>query len=406
MNIVFIEPRFPESQREFVRALKSVGAFVMVISEYDFDSYDEQLRSWIDWHYRISSVTDEAALEWAVRQAQHHTWVDRLECTVESHVMAAARVRERCGIAGTSARAAYLCRDKPAMKEVLRQAGVPTAASAAISSLDDALAFTHAEGYPVVIKPRDGAGAAGTYRVDDDEALRRVAVESGLADGAELAIEEFISGHEGFLDTITIKGRVVHEFVSHYYPNVLEAMRTRWISPQIITSNRIMDQGYDEVREMARRVIKVLDLDTTATHMEWFASEKGLRFSEIGARPPGVGHWALYNDANEMDLYHEWAHALVHGSAGMRPSYRYSCGLISLRPNRDGHITGYSGLEEVQGRYGELIMSANFPPPGTPTQQVAAGYHANAWMRLRHPDYDTLREVLDDVGRTVAVWAQ
>jgi hypothetical protein len=31
---------------------------------------------------------------------------------------------------------------------------------------------------------------------------------------------------------------------------------------------------------------------------------------------------------------------------------------------------------------------------------------ANAWMRLRHPDYDQLREILDFVGRTVRVRAR
>ena len=30
---------------------------------------------------------------------------------------------------------------------------------------------------------------------------------------------------------------------------------------------------------------------------------------------------------------------------------------------------------------------------------------ANAWVRMRHPDYDTLREMLDDVGRTIQVHA-
>ncbi len=39
---------------------------------------------------------------------------------------------------------------------------------------------------------------------------------------------------------------------------------------------------------MARRVIKALDIGTSATHMEWFYGPKGLKFSEIGCRPPGV----------------------------------------------------------------------------------------------------------------------
>ena len=29
---------------------------------------------------------------------------------------------------------------------------------------------------------------------------------------------------------------------------------------------------------------------------------------------------------------------------------------------------------------------------------------ANAYLRMRHPDYDRLREMLDDVGRTVHVY--
>ena len=30
---------------------------------------------------------------------------------------------------------------------------------------------------------------------------------------------------------------------------------------------------------------------------------------------------------------------------------------------------------------------------------------ANAWVRVRHPDYDTTRAMLDDIGRTVHVHA-
>ena len=47
--------------------------------------------------------------------------------------------------------------------------------------------------------------------------------------------------------------------------------------------------------------------------MEWFFGPKGLKFSEIGCRPPGVGAWDLYPSGNDLDLYREWAHAIVHG---------------------------------------------------------------------------------------------
>ena len=78
---------------------------------------------------------------------------------------------------------------------------------------------------------------------------------------------------------------------------------------------------------------------------------------------------------------------------------------VALRPERDGTISGYSGVEELQRRYGEWIIDAHLPPPGTPTQAVEAGYMANAYVRMRHPDYDVLRGMLDDVGRTLHVYA-
>ena len=65
---------------------------------------------------------------------------------------------------GTSVRTTWLCRDKPSMKEALRQAGVPTAASAAVDSAAEARAFAEREGYPLILKPRAGAGAQGTVQ--------------------------------------------------------------------------------------------------------------------------------------------------------------------------------------------------------------------------------------------------
>ena len=79
--------------------------------------------------------------------------------------------------------------------------------------------------------------------------------------------------------------------------------------------------------------------------------------------------------------------------------------MIALRPDRDGSISGYSGVQEINKRYGDCIVAAHLPDAGTPTQPVAGGYMANAWMRVRHPDYDTLRHMLNDIGETIKVHA-
>lgn len=406
VNIVFVEPFFPRNQREFVRGLAAAGATVIGIGEYPLDTMDDDLRSWLHHYEQVPNVTDVGRMTEVVRWVQSKVWVDRLEATIESHTLPAAQVREHCTIPGTSLRTAWLCRDKPSMKEALRQAGVPTAASAAVASAAEAHAFADAVGYPLILKPRAAAGALDTARVDSPAALDRALGLFGGQGADSIAIEEFVAGHEGFYDTVSIDGHAALDFASHYYPNVLEAMRARWISPQFIATNRIDSApDYAEVRELGARVVAALGIGTSATHLEWFFGPKGLRFSEIGCRPPGVGAWDLYSAGNDIDVYREWAHAIVHGSVQQRPSRRYAAGIIALRPDRDGSISGYSGIDEAQRRYGEWVIDARFPDPGTPTQGVEAGYMANAWVRMRHPDYDALRGMLDDVGRLIQVHA-
>ena len=407
MNVVFVEPAFPPTQRHFVRALAEVGATVIGVGERPGDQLDEQLRGWMSHYHQVSNVTDAGQLTDAVRWIQDRVWVDRLECAIESHTLAVAQTRENCTIPGTSVRTAWLCRDKPSMKEVLRAAGIPTAASAAVTSATEVREFVSAIGFPIILKPRTGAGALDTVRVDDERGLDEALGRFGGQGVDSIAVEEFVEGHEGFYDTVSVNGDIALDFVSHYYPNVLEAMRTRWISPQFVSTNRVDSApDYAELRELGARVNAALGIGTSATHMEWFFGPKGLRFSEIGCRPPGVGAWDLYSAGNDIDIYREWANAIVHDHVAVRPSRRFATGIVALRPDRDGHISGYSGVDEAQARLGEWVIDAHLPEPGTATQPVEAGYWANAYVRMRHPDYDVLRGMLDDVGRTVHVYAQ
>ena len=405
MHVLFVEPCFPHNQKQFVRALHSVGAKVTGIGEMPRHALPDDVKGWLHGYEQVPSVVHEPSMLEAVKRIQARGWVDRLEATVEAHIMAAAKVREARGIPGTSVRTSYLCRDKPAMKEVLREAGIPCAQSMGGSDADEIRDFARRVGYPLIIKPRDGAGAAGTYRVTSDEELDQALSESYVGRGGSVAVEEFIEGHEGFFDTITVGGEIMHQFVTHYYPNVLEAMRTRWISPQFIATNRLDAEGYQEVEEMGKKVIAALDIGTSATHMEWFYGPKGLKFSEIGCRPPGVGAWDLYCAAHEMDVYREWAMAIVHGRPAERSSKRFSAGLINLRPDRDGRIVAYDGIEYLD-ELAPAIIDCHLPPVGSPTQPVEAGYMANAWVRLKHPDYDHLRYLLNQVGERVQVRAR
>src|SRR5215203_4804629 len=261
VNVVFVEPSFPPTQRNFVRGLAEVGATVIGIGESSTEALDEEFKGWMTHYHHVPSVVDVGVMTDAVRWIQGQVWVDRLEATIEAHTLAAAQVRENCTIPGTSVRTAWLCRDKPSMKEALRAAGVPTAASAAVHTAAEVYDFVNVIGYPIILKPRTGAGALDTTRVDSKADLDAALGRFGGQGAASIAVEEFVEGHEGFYDTVCVNGNVSLDFVSHYFPNVLEAMRTRWISPQFITTNRVdLVSDYAELRALGARVNEALGI--------------------------------------------------------------------------------------------------------------------------------------------------
>ena len=407
MHVIFIAPHFPSNQRNFVRALKEIGCYVTGIIDSSIQYVDSEVKSYLDAYEEVPSVTSLEAVTQAVQRIQKRgPWVHYLEAAIEAHVLVAAQVRERCGIPGLPYKVTELCRDKLLMKDYMRSHGFPVARDAGVDNAEQARKASKEIGYPLILKPRAGAGASATYKITNDQELERAIKEEHLEKGNRYCtMEQFLTGHEGFYDTITVQGNVIFESISHYYPNVLTAMRTREISPQIAVTNRVNWDSYGELRNFGRAAIKALGITTSATHMEWFFGNEGLKFSEIACRAPGVGVWDLFCAINEFDIYKMWAQGVTTGTTNIQPSRRFAGGMISFRPNRDGTIVGYSGIEDMQAKYGPCIVKSYFPPVGKKTQPIEAGYKANGWMFVRHPDFDQVRRIMDDIGTSIKTWA-
>jgi hypothetical protein len=78
---------------------------------------------------------------------------------------------------------------------------------------------------------------------------------------------------------------------------------------------------------------------------------------------------------------------------------------VQVRPDREGKVAGYEGLEPVLRRYRDAIFAHEIPPVGRKTVPISKGYLANAWFRLRDPDYDALCAAMTWIGRTLKVRA-
>lgn len=400
MHVLFLAPDTHVYNHGFLRALKELGVRVSAIGMTSGERLSPAARHLLDGYRHCEHMLDGAAVLRCARELASPGF-DRIETIDEPLVEPAAALREQLGVPGLPLRTARLCRDKVAMKEFLRQHEVPCAMSGAVASAPDAIAFAERWGFPVILKPIAGYGSLRTFRCADRAELDRALQQLRPSATQPVAIEEFIEGHEGFFDALCDADGVRLEFAAHYYPGCLEAAQHRWISPQIAVTNQIERGGYEDLRALNRRVVDALGIRNAATHMEWFFGPKGLKFSEIGARPAGEKIWDMHGVANEFDVYREWALAILGRPAAQQPTRRYAAGSIQIRPSQDGHITGHRGLDAAWARCRPFLYEYSVPPPGTATKGLDKGWLVNTWFRLRHESYDELRALMTFLGETV-----
>lgn len=311
-----------------------------------------------------------------------------------------AEARAHFKIPGTDPRTADLFRDKGKMKDALRAAGLPCARHKVITSLADAVSFVRDVHFPIVIKPPAGAGTKATWRVKSLEELQSVMTAIHPRPDNPTLGEEFLKGREYCFDTITVKGRVLFENVSRYYPGPLEVIENPWIQWAVVQP-RHLTPDLDDARELGRRAIKALGLSTGFTHMEWFRRDDGsLAIGEIAARPPGANFVEMMGFGHDADMYRAWARALTDNAFDGPYERKYAVGCAYLRGIGRGRVQRVTGVAEANARVGKMAVKSKLPKVGQPKSDH---YEGEGYVIVRHPDTDTVKAAVKTIIETIRI---
>jgi biotin carboxylase len=400
--VIFAAPWFSENAARFIEATVSqTGVRVAVISQEPQEYLAPHLRDRIAAHWKVEDIFDVGQLAHAARTLSGHFGpVHRLFGAYEQLQVPLAEAREQLGVEGMGAEAAHNFRDKSQMKNVLREAGVPCARHRLAHDENEARGFVREVGFPVVLKPPAGAGAQSTFRVDDEGAFGEALGISAPTHDQPVLIEEFITGEEHSLETISVGGRAVWHSLTHYYPAPLEVLRNPWIQWCLLLPREIDEPRYDDIREAGSRALEALGMDTGLSHMEWFRRRDGsVAISEVGARPPGAQITTLVSRAHDIDFLHAWARVMVYGEFDP-PERRYAAGAAFLRGQGSGRVVAIHGLEQAGRELGELVTDVKLPELGqTPT----SSYEGEGYVLLRHPETNVVKDALLHLISTVRV---
>lgn len=357
MNFVFLSPNFPKTYYNFTQCLKNNGVTTLGIGDEPYDQLSQECRDSLTEYYKVSSLEnyDEVFRACAFFSFKYGK-IDWLESNNEYWLLRDAQLRTDFNVTtGLNNDKIDGIKYKSKMKEYYAKAGVKTARYHLVSTLEEGLAFIAEVGYPVIVKPDNGVGAAATYKLKNEEDVYNF---YNNYPEVQYIMEEFINGTIVSYDGICDSNRDIIFETSHYFPD-----------PVMDVVNDQLDMWYysrkqipEDLKDAGRRTIKAFESNSRFFHCEFFVlnedkeglGKKGDIFGlEVNMRPPGGYTPDMMNYANDISVYQIWANMVCYDQGYFDPEQRpYVCVFASQR--RNGHYQ--HSHEEIWANYGQNIL--------------------------------------------------
>lgn len=347
MNVVFLSPHFPPNWYMFCVRLREVGANVLGIADAPHHELRPELRDALGGYYQVHDMNDYGQLVRALGQFTHdHGKLDRLDSLNEYWLETEAGLRTDFNIPGIHRSDIARMKRKSLMKRLFARTGLRVGRGKVCRSARTMREFIGEVGYPVVAKPDAGVGAAKTYKLENAEDVARFWAEKPSVD---FIVEEFLAGTLLTFDGLTNRrGDVVFGSSFFYSTGVMEAVNqdtdiyyciTRQVAPDVEAAGRALARAFG-VRERP-------------FHFEFFRLPDGALVPlEVNIRPPGGLTVDMFNYANDIDFYREWANMVVHGRFEATLTRPYACAYAG-RKNR---LTYRRSHEQVLRELGPMVV--------------------------------------------------
>lgn len=365
MNFIFISPQFPYTYWNWCDRLKKNGVNVLGIGDTPYDQISPELKAALTEYYWLPSLEDYEQVFRAVAFFSYkYGKIDWIESNNEYWLEQDAALRTDFHVTtGASYDEMRQLQSKADMKLLYAAAGIPTAQQIKVATQASALAFIKEVGYPVFVKPERGVGAQGTWKIDNDEELKRFFAHKP---DVPYVMEEFVTGDIVSYDAI---------FDAHCEP-LFENMEEFPPSMSEVVKNKL-DMVYycrprvdPKLRKLGRAAGKSFGLKSRFAHMEFFRLDRdhaGLGAKgdyvglEVNVRPPGGYTPDMMNLAHSVDVYQIWADMVCSDSRLVPKSEeQYYAVYVGLR---DIHNYVHSA-EEIRTHYGDALRMQGRMPDG------------------------------------------
>ena len=386
MNFVFISPNFPHTYWNFCDRLKRNGIDVLGIGDCPYDDLEPALKNALTEYYKVNNMESYDEMYRAVAfLAFKHGKIDWLESNTEYWLEQDAKLRRDFNITtGVQPDELSMWKSKSAMKPFYKEAGIPTARNHKVTDIEAARAFLdEIGGFPVIVKPDIGVGAADTWKLEKEEDLAWF--YDNLPDHPYV-MEEFVYGNIYSYDAIcNAEGEVLFES-SNWFPPSIADMVNKGLDLAYYTTDYVPEQ----LRKYGRAALKAFKVRSRFVHFEFFRLTQARKnLGEVGdfvglevnMRPAGGYTPDMMDFAHNTDVYEIWAEMVAYNERRLPDigGDRF-CAYAS---RRDMHKYVHSH-EEILEKYGHCMKMCERMP------DVLSGAMGN---QMYTAVLDTLEEV-------------
>ena len=363
MNFIFLSPNFPKTYYHFTQGLRNNGVTTLGIGDEPYDQLSQECRDSLVEYYKVNSLENYDEVYRAVAFfAFKYGRIDWLESNNEYWLLRDEQLRTDLNITtGLKNDSIDGIKYKSKMKEYYEKAGVPTARYHLVTTLEEGLAFIKEAGYPVIVKPDNGVGAAATYKLKNEEDVKNF--YANLPE-VQYIMEEFINGSIISYDGICDSNRdIIFETCHFFTESVMDV-----VNDQLDLCYYSRKQIPEALKDAGRRTIKAFACNSRFFHCEFFMlkedkkglGKKGDIFGlEVNMRPPGGYTPDMMNYANDINVYQIWADMVCYDKGNFDPEHRpYACVYASQRKQGAYAHT----REDITAKYGkDIVMYEEMP---------------------------------------------
>ena len=348
MNFVYLSPHFPPNYFRFCVHLRRMGANVLGLADLPYDSLRFELKEALSDYYRVDDMHNyDQLLRGCGYFTQRHGKLDRIDSHNEYWLETEARLRTDFNLFGIRSEEIAAVKSKSRMKRVFADAGIAVARGAVARTPEEGKRLVRETGYPVVAKPDVGVGAIATYKIASEAELEAFFSRKPPVD---YLLEEFISGGILSFDGLADRdGNPVFTTAHAYSQGVMEAVNN---------DDHIFYYSFREIPPdldaAGRKVLAAFGVRERFFHFEFFRTHRDGRIValEVNLRPPGGLTTDMFNYANDIDIYRQWASVVVRNEFNATVTRPYHCGYIG-RKLRKNYVRSHA---EILAAFGGSIV--------------------------------------------------